>query len=149
MLRKFGCIQALNIEGYMPGKETCDFWIGIFENSDDYFDFFGEDPMFFKDDADFDEKYISKFAKSQGENWIDHDLMESGYEIGEGDFVGKFEKYSYSDQWMTTVLKKTEETDIKGINTIVFITKGRIKKPTSVFEQKFSLQYIGEIEYNI
>ena len=133
----------------MTRTEICDFWIGSFGNSDDYFDFFGENPEFFQDDTDSNEKYISKFAKSQNENWIDHDFMESGFENGKEPFVEKFKKYSYSDQWITVLSDKTGGNALRDINTIIFITKGRIKQPTSVSDAKFMLQYVGQIEYKI
>ena len=133
----------------MIRKENCDFWVGNLENIDDYFDFLGEDPEFFQDDTDIDEKFISKFAKSHGENWIDHDFMESGFENEESSFFEKFKKYSYSSQWISVLSDKAIRTDLININTIVFITEGRIKEPTSVFGPKFTLQYVGQIEYNI
>jgi len=34
----------------MTRKEICDFWIGTFESSSDYFDFLGEDPEFYKNE---------------------------------------------------------------------------------------------------
>lgn len=130
-------------------KEICDFWIGNFESRDAYFNFFGEDPNFYEDEDDIEEKYISRFAESQGVNWIDHDFMESGFEDGNEAFIDKFKKYSYADQWIVEVSIKVKETDLKKINTIVFISKGRIHKPVSVFTSAISLQYIGQIEYNI
>ena len=133
----------------MTRTEICDFWIGKFNNSNDYFDFVGENPAFYQDETDIDEKHISKFAKSQGENWIDHDFMESGFENGEDSFLERFNKYSYSDQWIKKLSEKVSATDLSNINTVIFITKGRIKNPTSVSESNFALQYIGQIEYNI
>ncbi|MBO9700349.1 MAG: immunity 22 family protein [Sporocytophaga sp.] len=130
-------------------KEVSDFWIGSFDSKDEYFNFFGENPDFYQDEDDIEEKYISKFAESQSENWIDHDFMESGFEDGNGTFIERFKKYSYSDQWITELSGKAKESDLKKINTIVFITKGRIKKPVSISTSEYSLQYIGQIEYYI
>jgi hypothetical protein len=75
--------------------------------------------------------------------------MESGFENADDSFFEKFEKYSYSDQWMKNVSEKVDRGDLEDVNTIIFITKGRIKKPSSVSEPKFTLRYIGQIEYNI
>ena len=133
----------------MTRTEICDFWIGRFDNDNDYFDFIGEDPEFYQDEADVDQKYISKFAKSQGEHWIDHDFMESGFENGENSFFDRFKKYSYSDQWIGKLSEKVSETDLSDINTVIFITKGRIKNPTSISAANFTLRHIGQIEYNI
>jgi hypothetical protein len=133
----------------MAKKETCDFWIGHFQDSKDYFDFFGENSQFYKDDNDIGEKYISEFAKSQGETWIDHDFTESGFEDGKDSLNDKFKKYSYSDQWIPEVINRTDGISLKDINVIVFVTKGEIEKPTSVTNSKFSLIYIGQIEYDI
>lgn len=55
------------------------FWFGRFESEEDYFDFVGEDETYYEDD-DFEEKYISEFAKSQSEHFLDHDFIESGFE---------------------------------------------------------------------
>ncbi|WP_028978616.1 immunity 22 family protein [Sporocytophaga myxococcoides] len=130
-------------------KEVSDFWVGNFEREDAYFNFFGENPDFYQEENDIEEKYISKFAESQNENWIDHDFMESGFEDGNESFIERFKKYSYSDQWIAEVFDKAKETNLKKINTIVFITKGRIQKPTSILTPEYSLLYIGQIEYNI
>ena len=133
----------------MTRTEICDFWIGTFDNSNDYFDLVGEDPEFYQDERDIDEKYISKFAKYQRENWIDHDFMESGFENGEDSFFERFKKYSYSDQWIKKLFEKANETDLSDINAVIFIRKGRIKNPISIVESKFTLRYVGQIEYNI
>jgi hypothetical protein len=133
----------------MTRTEICDFWIGKFDNSNDYFDLVGEDPEFYQDERDIDEKYISKFAKYQRENWIDHDFMESGFENGEDSFFERFKKYSYSDQWIKKLFEKANETDLSDINAVIFIRKGRIKNPISIVESKFTLRYVGQIEYNI
>jgi len=75
--------------------------------------------------------------------------MESGFENGNESFAEKFSKYSYSDQWIKVVADKIKEGNLGDINTVVFIRKRGIENPISVSDRKFTLHYIGQIEYDI
>jgi hypothetical protein len=131
-------------------QEKSHFWIGNFKSEKNFFDFFGEDGNYYNDEQETDEKYISEFAKSQNENWIDHDFMECGYENDNADMNDKFFKYSYADQWLPILEKKISEQNIDiDINSIAFITKEKIQKPISIRNENFILFYVGEIEYEI
>lgn len=132
--------------------ETCHFWFGKFNSEKEYFDFVGEDPVFYDDDvSDEDQKYISEFAKSQNENFLDHDFMESGFENQDISFEDKFLNYSYSDKWILEAKNRLVEQNQnpQEINTIVFISKDQIKTPVTITNSKFDLLYIGEITYEI
>ncbi|MCC9062796.1 immunity 22 family protein [Flavobacterium piscisymbiosum] len=130
--------------------EISHFWLGKFKSEDECFDFVGEDNTYYEED-DIEEKYISEFAKSQGEIFLDHDFMESGFENEAVSFEEKFSKYSYADQWIAEVKNRLhdQKQNLEDINTLVFISKDQIEKPVSVMNSKFDLLYIGEIEYNI
>ena len=128
--------------------ETSHFWLGKFKSEEEYFDFVGEDNAYYEDD-EVEEKFISEFAKSQGENFLDHDFMESGFENEAISFEEKFSKYSYADQWIAEVKNRLNNQNLEDINTLIFISKDQIKNPVSVINSKFDLLYIGEIEYNI
>ena len=130
--------------------ETSHFWLGKFKSEEEYFDFVGEDNAYYEDD-EVEEKFISDFAKSQGENFLDHDFMESGFENEAISFEEKFLKYSYAKQWIAEVKKRLidQNQDLEDVNTLVFISKDQIEKPVSIMNSKFDLLYIGEIEYDI
>lgn len=132
--------------------ETSHFWFGKFKSEVVYFDFLGESEAYYEDeDVNEDEKYISEFAKSQSENFLDHDFMESGFEDEDISFEQKFSLYSYSEKWITEVKERLskQNQDLEKVNTIVFISKDQIKKPISIHNSEFELLYIGEIEYEI
>lgn len=126
--------------------EICHFWVGFFVKEND---FLSDDPNYFKDDRDLEEKYISKFAESQGENWINHDLMECGFQNSNTSLAKRFKGYSYSKEWIPEIEQKILTRRIDKVNSIVFVTKKAIKKPIDVIRENFSLIYVGEIEYGI
>ncbi len=130
--------------------ETCHFWLGKFKTEEDYFDFIGEDENYYEND-DIEDEYISEFAKSQRENFLDHDFMESGFENEDIPFEEKFLQYSYAEEWIVEVKQRliALNQNSEEINTVVFISKNQIKNPVSVTNSKFDLLYIGEIEYEI
>lgn len=128
--------------------EISHFWLGKFTSEEEYFDFVGEDEAYYEDD-DYEEKYISEFAKSQGENFLDHDFIESGFENEAISFEEKFSKYSYADQWIADVKNRLNNQNLEDINTLIFISKDQIGNPVSIINSKFDLLYIGEIEYDI
>ena len=129
--------------------EICHFWVGFFEKENDFFDFLGEDPNYYKDERDLDEKYISKFAESQSVNWIDHDLMECGFQNSDSSLAERFKGYSYSKEWIPEIERRIKIHKIDKVNSIVFVTKRAIKKPIDVIRENISLIYVGEIEYGI
>ncbi|MBF4483937.1 MULTISPECIES: immunity 22 family protein [unclassified Flavobacterium] len=130
--------------------EISHFWLGKFKLEEEYFDFVGEDEAYYEDD-DYEEKYISEFAKSQDEHFLDHDFIESGFENEAISFEEKFLKYSYAKQWIVEAKERLMNLNqnLEEINTLVFISKNQIKNPVSIMNSKFDLLYIGEIEYNI
>lgn len=130
--------------------ETCHFWFGKFRSEEEYFDFLGESETYYEDD-DIEGKYISEFAKSQNENFLDHDFMESGFENEDISFEDKFSKYSYAEKWIPEAKTQlTEQNQNLGeINTVVFISKDQIKNPIAICNSRFDLVYLGEIEYEI
>lgn len=132
--------------------EISHFWFGKSTSKDHYFDFCAEsEDYYLEDDVNEDEKYISEFAKSQDENWLDHDFMESGFEDQEISFEEKFIAYSYASQWLPESKKRLakENYNLSEINTIIFISKDQIEKPVSIDNLDCNLLYIGEIEYEI
>jgi len=128
--------------------EISHFWLGKFKSEEEYFDFVGEDESYYEDEDD-EGKYISEFAKSQGENFLDHDFIESGFENEAISLEEKFSKYSYADQWIAEVKNRLNNQNLEDINTLIFISKDQIENPVSIINSKFDLLYIGEIEYDI
>lgn len=130
--------------------EISHFWFGKFNSEQTYIDFFSESKSYYENE-NIDDQYISEFAKSQGENFLDHDFVESGFENQDILFEDKFVDYSYGDQWILEAKNRlvAQNQNLKEINTVVFISKDQIEKPISITNSKFELHYIGEIEYEI
>jgi len=128
--------------------EKSHFWIGRFESEKLYFDFVGEDDSRYELE-DYDDVPISKFAESQGEIWIDHDFMESGFEEPKADIKKQFDKYSYAYNWGVELEKRCSKLTKSDNNTLIFINENQIKEPNSVYEKGFTLEYLGTIEYEI
>jgi hypothetical protein len=130
-------------------RETYHFWVGTFDKENDFFDFVGENPNYYEDEEDLEYKYISKFAESQGENWIDNDCMECGFQDSNLSLTERFQDYSYSDKWIPEIERRIQQNKIDKVNSIVFVAKRAIKKPINVIQENFSLIYLGEVEYEI
>jgi len=130
--------------------EISHFWLGKFKSEEEYLDFVGENSTYYEED-DIKEKYISEFAKSQNEHFLDHDFMESGFENEAISFEEKFLNYSYAEQWIAEVKNRLKDLNQNpdGMNALVFISKDQIEKPVAVTNSEFDLVYIGEIEYEI
>ena len=128
--------------------EKCHFWVGRFETQNLYFDFVAEDESLYELE-DSDDAPISKFAKSQGEIWIDHDFMETGFEEPTDDIKKQFSKYSYAYNWGEELERRCSTLKLDNINTLIFLNQDQISSPTSVEGAGFKLEYIGVIEYKI
>nr|WP_199158465.1 immunity 22 family protein [Pedobacter sp. ASV2] len=128
--------------------EICHFWVGNFKSEDLFYEFFEEDKRFYEEEAD-ENGYVSEFSASQSENWIDFDFLECGFENNAKPFNEKFNKYSYSTEWMKTVESRIKELNLTDLNAIAFINKSEIERPVNVKRKNFTLHYLGEIEYEV
>ena len=128
--------------------EKSHFWIGRFESEELYFDFVGEDDSRYELD-DYDDVPVSKFAESQGEVWIDHDFMESGFEAPQSSLAKQFDKYSYSYNWGRELEKKCVNLKSENTNALIFLNEDQISNPKSVEGHGFEITYVGVIEYEI
>lgn len=124
------------------------FWIGKFESEDIFGDFVGEDESRYELE-DYDDIPISKFATSQGEIWIDHDFMESGFEEPNKDVKIQFKKYSYAYNWGEELERRCSKLPETGYNALIFISEDQIDNPKSVIGNGFILEYLGTIEYEV
>lgn len=128
-------------------KITLLFWVGKFETEDGFFDFFAEDDDYYNEENDTEEKFLSAFAQSQGETWLDHDLMEPGFSTTGSSFKEKFKSASYASNWADALQLRSGHLNIDAINTVVMMDQGEIEAPRSVKGDGFFLEYIGEIEF--
>ncbi|SFW23666.1 immunity 22 family protein [Cellulophaga fucicola] len=128
--------------------EKSHFWIGKFENESLYYNFIAEDDSRYELE-DYDAIPVSKFAKSQGEIWIDHDFMESRFEKPTKDIKNQFNKYSYSNHWESELENRCSKLSESEFNTLIFISEDQIKNPKSIKETGITLEYLGVIEYEI
>lgn len=126
-------------------KMKTQFWAGRFENENVFNAFFKE--IY----SDNDDEPISKFAKSQGETWIDHDFLEIGYEENEKSINEKFRYYSYAEKWLDIFELRLKKKKLRDINALIMVNYNRnysqIESPKSYEEDKFKIEYLGEIEY--
>ncbi|MBV8252380.1 MAG: immunity 22 family protein [Chitinophaga sp.] len=130
-------------------------WLGYFENENDLSNFVAEDPAYYADESDAEELYISEFAKTQGEHWMDHDFMEHGFEDGPQSFTEKFADYSYASEWIPQIVSRTDSAFLQRVNTLILfgIDAGypgyRGIQPSSVNGGNFFLEYMGEVTYEL
>lgn len=132
--------------------EESHFWVGHFKNGEDIANFVEENSDYYQeeDEDKLSEMYISEFAKSQGEHWLDHDFMEYGFEEGEESVAKKFAAYSYADQWSLELEDRIAAMHIRfPVNTLIMITKREIAHAVTVANDDFKLFYVGTIAYEI
>ncbi len=128
--------------------DTLDFWVGNFQNEEDFYDFVEEDENYYLLEES-DDIHISKFAESQDTVWLDHDFVEYGFEDGNRTIYEKFADYSFAEQWLPILVNRLNEINLKfEINAIIFLNKGQVPKPVSVENDFFSLTYVGGIEFS-
>ncbi|MDQ1097212.1 MULTISPECIES: immunity 22 family protein [Chryseobacterium] len=128
--------------------ETLDFWVGNFNNEEDFYEFVEEDENYYLLEES-DDIHISQFAASQDTVWFDHDLIEYGFEDGNRAIYEKFAGYSFAEQWLPILVNRLNEINLKfDINAIIFVSQGQVTKPVSVENDYFSLSYVGGIEYS-
>jgi len=123
------------------------FWVGRFNDDDLFFDFFGEDERIYESGNE--DLPLSKFIASQGETWIDHDFMESGFESPGDDLKKQFANYSYADTWGMELEKRCAAMNLKDINALVMLDEDQLENPVSVKGPGFTLTYLGVIEYTL
>lgn len=124
-------------------RQVLDFWVGNFNNEDDFDRFVEEDENYYIEEES-DDSYISKFAESQDTVWFDQDLMEYGFE----ESIQHFSEYSFAEQWLPVLFNRINEMNLKfDINSLIFVSQGQIPKPKSVETDDFSLVYVGGIEF--
>jgi hypothetical protein len=57
--------------------------------------------------------------------------------------------YSYHEQWTAELARRAAEAGLKGLNTLVFISRDQIDRPRSVKGDGCWLHYLGTISYRI
>ena len=128
----------------MPNQLT-HFWIGRFDNQPLFDNFFEET---YSEDEDV---FISKFAESQNETWIDYDFLEIGFENNDKPIKDKFVNYSYAKHWIDELGQRIEHFKTPNINTIVMCNldgnRSEIEFPNSFKGEGYYIRYIGKIEF--
>jgi hypothetical protein len=127
----------------MPGYNA-HFWAGRFESQALLEEFFEES---YSDEEDIP---VSMFAESQGETWIDHDLIECGYEENDLPVEEKFAGYSYAAKWMPEFKRRITELGLPGVNTIVMCSIDEsappIAEPQPFNGDGYLAAYLGVLE---
>lgn len=126
----------------MQRTDTSHFFVGRFRTEEDLSAFLEED--YSNED---DEVPISQFCASQGETFLDHDLMESGFRDGEPNLREFFDGFSYAEHWADDIASLAAAQGLNDANTLIFISKCEIAAPHSADGEGFSLAYLGEITY--
>ncbi|WBV60085.1 immunity 22 family protein [Chryseobacterium camelliae] len=127
--------------------EVLDFWVGNFNNEDDFYNFVEEDENFYLEE-DSDDVFVSKFAESQSTIWFDQDLIEYGFDDSHMGLFEKFADFSFAEDWLPVLVQRINEMNLKfDINSLLFVSQGQIPKPASIENDDFSLVYLGGIEF--
>ena len=128
------------------------FWVGRFRTDEAFRDFFAE-----REDDPLAELPISEFAGSQGEQWLDHDFIETGFEDSERTLEEKFEASSWATFWIPFVAGEVEKRDLGPINAFAMVNcdngrdgafRARVSNPSDVHVERAELFYLGEFEHS-
>ncbi len=132
-------------------KESYHFWVGKFHSEKVFTDFIAENADYYilQDEDNDNEIALSKFIQSQGETWIDHDFMESGFEPPQKTLKEQFGFYSFADKWIDKLEKKCQQLALIDINVLIFVKSEEISQPTSVRGSDFELYYLGIFKFEL
>jgi len=127
----------------MSESQVAHFFLGSFASERALLDFIEED--YFVDD----HEPISQFCGSQGETFIDHDVMETGFRVSQPTLSTFFETYSYATQWSDELALRAAGMKLADANSLIFIAESEIEFPRSVAGNGFALTYLGRIAYQL
>ena len=130
-------------------------WLGQFQSKTQLSDFVSEDPDYYKleDHAD---GVLSKFAKSQGEKFIDHDFLEVSFDDQDNLATKRFKNHSYADFWRDRVEEECQSRALGPVNSCITlqvdipfagVPRPQVSAPLDVRESGFWLVYLGEFEH--
>ncbi len=103
--------------------ESYHFWVGKFYSEEVFTDFVTENNDYYilQDENNDNDIALSKFIQSQGETWIDHDFMESGFQHPEKTLKEQFGFYSFADKWLDKLTNKCQQLALTDINVLIFV----------------------------
>lgn len=130
-------------------------WVGYFRSKTLLMDFVGEDLDYYKLD-DRSDGWLSKFAKSQGQRFIDHDALEVSFDDQDSLATKRFQNHSFAESWRDSVEQECQSRALAPINSCitlgVSISRAGLSEPTvtspeDIIEDGFWLVYLGEFEH--
>lgn len=130
-------------------------WLGQFQSQTQFFDFVSEDPDYYEleDRAD---GSLSKFAKSQGERFIDHDFLEVSFDDQGSLATNRFESHYCAQFWRDRVEQECQSRALGPFNSCITlsvdispagVSEPQVSAPCDVSEDGFFLAYLGEFEH--
>jgi hypothetical protein len=131
------------------GTQTCDFWVGVFQDEYAFSEYVGEDPRYYELRDTPDEIPLSRFIRDQGQTWFDHDLIEMGFKADAQTVAELVEGYSYADQYAEELSVRVRQAGLSGVNGFLFIRGGEIERPRSIKTEDIDFRYVGQITYRI
>lgn len=130
----------------MP-TQVAHFWAGTFANRPLFDDFFAEQHTASTGHS----QPISKFAASQHITWLNHDLLESGYEVEGASLREKFQAYSYAQSWMDELDRRTQATGLARVDALIMCfldgAYNPIPAPKDIHLAGIAMDYLGKIEF--
>jgi len=154
---------------------TSQFWVGWCDDPDEITKFFSEESHYAKfreletklangeiDDKEYDKREqelednpITEFAKSQGEQFIDHDFIEWRWEPDCKPLVEMFSGSSWVEMWAEKVKERAKDLGVGKINCFVMVGLDSGATPPQEVEKLCDIQlrsgtltFIGEITHD-
>ena len=128
----------------MQRAATSHVFVGRFQTQEDLLAFIEEEYS-----GEDDNTPVSNFCATQGETFIDHDFMESGFREGEPTLREFLRGFSYAEQWADDIAALAGAQGLDDANTLIFINQDEIDAPRSVDGENFSLVYLGTVTYTV
>ena len=92
---------------------------------------------------------LSEFYGSQGEQFCDHDFLESGLRLPGQSLEDFFAPYSYAQSWSGALCRAARAAGLDDANVLIFINHDQIAAPRAVHVAGLALHYMGTLEYAI
>lgn len=115
-----------------------DLWVGAFASEDDFRAYLSE--SYDEDDGD---TPISRFAADQGQDFLDHDFIESGFHATAGDLADLIATHSFAASYRVAASDAFVSSGVGSANAVVLAFGRAVSAPRSVEHPSYTLTYLG------
>ena len=120
----------------MKLKITYHIWLGQFSTKEEFYQYIQVD---YSDDGP-----INRFIQDQGQLFYDEDFGESEFfDASFKDFHKFITLFSYGDQIVDELIKRTFAVKLIGMNALIMLELGELDKPQTVVNEDYEVHYMG------